>query len=152
MELPSDEHGRHDEQRWPQDVPWVPVRQLSRALDFYLTLGFEVASTADGWVLLRAGDSRVVLAHRHDGRTPATSRMLHVWTTNLAELRQRLQTATTDLAVTTHPVPRGDGQLALFDPDLNLVLVDERDLAAVTSLHTPPPSSTGRATVTVGPR
>lgn len=54
------------------------VHGMSPALDFYLALGFEVHSVADGWVLLRAGITELVLVEstaspRDPGRGQLTS-------------------------------------------------------------------------------
>lgn len=54
--------------RFPCQVTHVQAgKVMARALSEHLARGFDVESTADGWVLLRRGRERTVLATRPPG-------------------------------------------------------------------------------------
>lgn len=49
---------------WPGEPPRARVADMGRSLEFYLHLGCEVRSAADGWALLGCGSTAFVLVPR----------------------------------------------------------------------------------------
>ncbi|GLZ39899.1 hypothetical protein [Actinokineospora sp. NBRC 105648] len=110
----------------PAGARRVRVRQMDRSLDFYLALGFDVSSTADGWVLLRTRSARVrsedvVLVHDPEIRARPTT-VLGVCATEVAALRSQLRACGAVIGV-SHDVSRASDGFIAIDPDGNIVVV-----------------------------
>ena len=90
---------------------WVATRRIDRSLDFYLALGLHVASTTDGWALLRADIDKIatddiILEHRPQPRITAAL-VLHVHTTGLEALHRQMTKAGVPVAPeSTRPAHR----------------------------------------------
>lgn len=90
MAYPSELQPNDGMHPWSAGVRCVAVTRMTRSLDFYLALGCEVASTADGWVLLRAESEQFVLAQSPAVRS-ARAPVLRVRTGDLVALGRRLK-------------------------------------------------------------
>lgn len=114
---------------WPAGVRQVASRRMSRSLDFYRALGFDVASTADGWVLLRAAGDQFVLV-QSSAREPARAPVLHLCATDLAGVGGRLVAAGAAVGARTYSARTPGGRFAASDPDGNVVVITGHRSAA----------------------
>lgn len=124
-------------------VRHVVTRRISRSVDFYLALGLEVASTTDGWVLLRADTGRIdtgridtgwidteniELEHRPESLRRAAL-VLYVYAADPEALRRRLVAAGAPVGARTYSVDVPHGVFTAIDPDGNVIVVNARDSA-----------------------
>jgi hypothetical protein len=118
----------------PTKPPQVQVADMARSLDFYLALGCEVRSAADGWALMSCARASFVLLHVTDPASgwappPPTDRHpLHppvrLSTSDIRALRRRLL-ATGVPAAIVRPPHAPAGEMEIIDPDQHLVVIEQ---------------------------
>jgi len=142
-----------------RDEPCIRVAEVTRSLDFYLDLGCEVRSAADGWVLLHCGLATFVLVQatppaaravpapaplrrpprRRRGPRIAGSPQagLRLTTSDVRALRRRLLAEGVPCSTIIRADPSMDGEIYVTDPDLNSVVIGQPAPVAGTTTRPP---------------
>lgn len=123
----------------PDGPPRLPVVDMARSLGFYLGLGCEVGTAADGWALLRCGEASFVLLHAGApgpgwrarsqwGRRAAAPLLspsrVRLPTPDIRALRRRLLAAGVPASIVRPPYAPG-GEMEVTDPDRHVVVIEQ---------------------------
>lgn len=113
--------------------PRARVAQMACSLDFYLGLGCEIGTAADGWALLRHGTSTFVLVQAAEpprrgsmGSGPWV-RLSHP---DVRALRRQLLSAGVPVGPVSRSDPAHAGEIVLIDPDDRPVVIAQPAPAA----------------------
>ena len=97
---------------------------MSRSLDFYLALGCEIRSAADGWVLLDHSSTQFVLAQIPAAQTRLRpARWIRLTTPDIQAVRRRMLTLGIPVETTTSP--GNTAEILVTDPDWYRVVIAE---------------------------
>lgn len=114
---------------WPARLPRALVAVMSRSLDFYLDLGCEVRSAADGWAVINDGAHSLVLIQGAAAPWMRTtlqavgSILIVLDNPDVRALRQRLIAQNIPVSTIAQPDRSPAGEVEVIDPDRNRVAV-----------------------------
>jgi catechol 2,3-dioxygenase-like lactoylglutathione lyase family enzyme len=109
-------------------TPMLHARSIEDSIRFYRKLGFELIDTDRhdpiGWARIHCeGGALMFLRAEEDTPHEATPGMYFMYTPDLPALRAQLIAQGVDAPKISHPDYTPSGELALRDPDGNLVLI-----------------------------
>ena len=116
-------------------VPMLPVTDVTRAIDFYRQLGFEVGGThtpeglsAPVWAWLRRGGTHMMI-NRAEAPITATHASASVWvyTKDVQSAHAALRSRGLDVGTIDHPPYNPRGGFHVHDPDGYAIFIAHAD-------------------------
>ncbi len=116
-------------------VPMLPVTDVTRAIDFYRQLGFEVGGThtpeglsAPVWAWLRRGGTHMMI-NRAEAPITATHASASVWvyTKDVQSAHAALRSRGLDVGTIDHPPYNPRGEFHVHDPDGYAIFIAHAD-------------------------
>lgn len=112
-------------------VPMIQVRSVTRSIEFYQKLGFEVGNThtPEGgvepvWAWLRSGGAHLMLARAGEPIDPEKQGTLfYVYCADVVAFRTLLIEAGVDAGSIEHPFYAPRGEFCVTDPDGYVLMV-----------------------------
>ena len=109
-------------------IPFVHVRNVGRSIDFYYHLGFVVTSVykyrgSPAWAELRSEDALLMVSTGDPIDQSDQGILFYLYSTNLAALREQLQTAGITAGEIEDGTPGPREQMRLTDPDGYVLMV-----------------------------
>lgn len=112
-------------------VPMAHVRSLSRSIEFYRKLGFDVGNThvPEGgtepvWAWIKSGDAHLMLAQAEEPiESDKQAVLFYVYCADVAAFRDRLRQAGVDAGPIKTPFYAPRGEFRVVDPDGYVLMI-----------------------------
>jgi len=114
-------------------VPMAHVADMTRAIDFYRQLGFEVRNTfeSDGqlaWAWLSSGEAHLMVTRTaRPMNADAQDVLFYLYATDVAAYRDQLLARGAKAGPLKHPFYAPDGEFRIDDPDGYVLLVGQAE-------------------------